>query len=183
MVDVLSSTSVRVSWTAIQVTEVTGYRVFYSSTNPSGKKREVTSPSDSPCACSEKDVTVSGPPAVVTGLSPGQSYQFQVQALVEVDGEMLEGERSTSSTVTPNSDITETKDGELRVILAVVHCWKLACVLPWLLVTEDSDCVSTGVLAGAIVATSLLHTAVLVGVVIVTCLWMRRKRSVHRGLL
>ncbi len=53
----------------------------------------------------------------------------------------------------------------------------------YLLVTEDSDCVSTGVLAGAIVASSLLHTAVLVGVVIVTCLWMRRKRSVHRGLL
>ncbi len=62
---------------------------------------------------------MSGPPAVVTGLSPGQLYQFQVQALVEVDGETLEGERSTSSTVTPNSDSTETKDGEFRVILAV----------------------------------------------------------------
>ncbi len=104
VVVVLNSTSVRVSWTPIQVTEVTGYRVFYSSTNASGKKREVTSPSGSPSG--ESNVTVSGPPAVVTGLSPGQSYQFQVQALVEVDGETLEGERSESESATVGKDCT-----------------------------------------------------------------------------
>ncbi len=156
---IINSTSVQVSWTPITPPETTGYRVVYS---PTG------------CPC-EKEVTVSGPAAVVTGLSPGQSYQFQVQALVEVDGEMLEGERS----VTPIT-FDESKDGELQSLcfLGSLGIWYLACILPWLLVTEDSDSVSIGVLAGAIVASSLLHTAILMGAVTVTCLWMRRKRFV-----
>ncbi len=159
-VRIINSTSVQVSWTPITPPETTGYRVVYS-------------PTGYPC---EKEVTVSGPPAVVTGLSPGQSYQFQVQALVEVDGETLEGERSVTLTA-----FDESEDGRLQSLcfLGSLGIWYLAsCVLPWLLVTEDSDSVSTGVLAGAIVATSLLHTAILVGVVTVTCLWMRRKRFV-----
>ncbi len=90
---IINNTSVQVSWTPITLPETTGYRVVYS-------------PTGTPC---EKEVTVSGPAAVVTGLSPGQSYQFQVQALVEVDGETLEGERS----VTPTT-FDENEDGELQ---------------------------------------------------------------------
>ncbi len=67
------------SWTAVPVLDIAGYYIVYYS------------PTDAPTDV--KNVTSSVTIVVITGLSSGQ-YQFQVQAVVEIGGEVFQGERS-----------------------------------------------------------------------------------------
>ncbi len=108
----INTTSVQVSWTPISLPEIIGYRVVYS-------------PSDYPCA--EREVIVSGPPAVIDSLTFEHMYQFEVQALVEVGGETLKGERSTSSTVTLSAEMGgESVQCSALVAVHLVSCLRIA---------------------------------------------------------
>ena len=80
----LNDTSVSVSWTALIITgfPIDSYTVVYS---PVSQDREMT-----------HVVSGSVTSTVITGLDPSSNYQFQVFATVTVDGEVLEGERSTA---------------------------------------------------------------------------------------
>ena len=93
VVEVLSPTSVRVSWDRITDESVTGYRVYYS---PKGSgqldERSITLPA------SESSV-------VITGLSGGVEYQFQVAAIAEFGGQEVEGERSPITSIATSSGI------------------------------------------------------------------------------
>ncbi len=88
VVVVLNSTSVQVSWTPLSLLETTGYRVVYSST------------SDNSSAQYHNVSGVGTTSTVIGGLVLGEEYQFQVQAVVEVGGEVFIGEKSDIKTVT-----------------------------------------------------------------------------------
>ena len=89
----VSASSVRVSWETqrLNISEITGYIVYYSQTD---KRQE------------EGRVTVSGlvTSVLIDNLSSYVEYQFQVVAVVEVEGEVLIGQRSmlnSMSIITP----------------------------------------------------------------------------------
>ena len=73
-VELVSASSVKVSWERLNISELTGYIVYYSQTD---KRQE------------EGRVTV-----LIDNLSSYVEYQFQVVAVVEVEGEVLMGQRS-----------------------------------------------------------------------------------------
>ncbi len=74
---VVSGTSIRVSWDPITDPGISGYIILYTST-PDGNDTQ------------HKNITSTEPlPVLISGLSPGMEYQFQVQAVVEVDGEVF----------------------------------------------------------------------------------------------
>ena len=72
--ELVSASSVKVSWERLNISELTGYIVYYSQTD---KRQE------------EGRVTV-----LIDNLSSYVEYQFQVVAVVEVEGEVLMGQRS-----------------------------------------------------------------------------------------
>ena len=78
VIDVLNDTTVRASWSPVTLQETSGYIISYTPTfNDSGTQQ----------------VNVSGRETtfvVISGLSPGE-YQFQVQAMVVIDGEVFLG--------------------------------------------------------------------------------------------
>ncbi len=81
-IEVVSDTSIRVSWDPITDPGISGYIILYTST-PHGSDIQ------------QKNITSTEPlPVLISGLSPGVEYQFQVQAVVEVDGEVFLGESS-----------------------------------------------------------------------------------------
>ena len=90
--EVLSATSVRVSWELLDIPEVTGYIVYYSQTN-NGEKDTIINVSSSTSV------------VVVTDLTSGMEYQFEVVAVAELDGDAVMGERSNEYTkrLTPTS--------------------------------------------------------------------------------
>ena len=86
MVEVLSATSIQVSWDILDIPEITRYIVYYSQTGNS-----------------EMITTVSGRTYSVTidNLLTNVEYQFQVVALTEIDGDVVMGERSNVSIARP----------------------------------------------------------------------------------
>ena len=82
----LSATSARVSWERItDISAISGYRVYYSPTE--SRRRQ------------SMDVPASESSVVITGLSGGVEYQFQVVAIAIFDEEVVVGERSPVTTV------------------------------------------------------------------------------------
>ena len=83
-VEVISDSSVRVSWDSVDIPEITGYIVYYSQTG--NRKRQ-----------SEESITVpsSDNSVVIEGLLNNVEYQFQVVAIAELDGDVIMGQRST----------------------------------------------------------------------------------------
>ena len=81
-VEVVSDTSVRVSWDSVDIPEITGYTVYYSQT---GNRRQ-----------SEESITVpsSNNSVVIEGLLNNVEYQFQVVVIAELDGDVIMGQRS-----------------------------------------------------------------------------------------
>ena len=79
-IEVLSGTSVRVSWDRLDTLEITRYIVYYRLT------RNCTSPSQSTTS-SEDYLTLND-------LVEGAEYQFEVVAVAELYGEVVMGERS-----------------------------------------------------------------------------------------
>ena len=88
MLEVLSATSVQVTWDQLDIPEITGYIVYYSQTGNS-----------------EMITTVSGSENFVTidNLLTNVEYQFQVVAVAELDEESdtIMGERSNVSIAHP----------------------------------------------------------------------------------
>ena len=83
VVEIVSDTSVRVSWDSVDIPEITGYTVYYSQTG--NRKRQ-----------SEESITVpsSDNSVVIEGLLNNVEYQFQVVAIAELDGDVIMGQRS-----------------------------------------------------------------------------------------
>ena len=88
MLEVVSAISILVSWDRLDIPEITRYIVYYSQTGNS-----------------EMVITVSGSENSVTidNLLTNEVYQFQVVALAELDGEIIEGERSNVSASRPTA--------------------------------------------------------------------------------
>ena len=87
-VEVVSDTSVRVSWDSVDIPEITGYTVYYNQTG--NRKRQ-----------SEESITVpsSDNSVVIEGLLNNVEYQFQVVAIAELDGDVIMGQRSNNMTI------------------------------------------------------------------------------------
>ena len=81
----LNSTSVRVSWTPVNLTVVDHYTVHY--TTVGGVSDTVTFP----------DIASSG---VVSGLQGGQQYQFSVSVTLNISGELYNGSTNTLPPIT-----------------------------------------------------------------------------------
>ena len=78
-VEVVSVPSVRISWSSLQILDITGYMVSYVQT---GITQSV-------------NVTSSINSVVIDGLMNNVEYQFQVAAIAELlDGNVITGERS-----------------------------------------------------------------------------------------
>ena len=83
----LNNATVRVTWQAVQTAaNLTGYTVFYSQV-PTSRRRQVTAEMNRTFSSSAASGTISG-------LEASKTYQFQVSAFVNVNGEELVGDRS-----------------------------------------------------------------------------------------
>ena len=107
MLEVLSATSIRVSWDRLDISEITGYIVYYSQTGNSEMVTRVPS--------SENSVTIEN-------LFTDMEYQFQVVAVAELNGDVVMGERSNVSIAHPtaqpaNTPSTIKTQGKLSNIL------------------------------------------------------------------
>ena len=95
--DVLSASSVRVSWDRLDIPEITGYIVYYSQIGNSDEKSNT-----------ELSVNITSPDTSVTinNLISDMQYQFEVVALAELNGDVAVGQRSpTSSTILLRSSL------------------------------------------------------------------------------
>ena len=88
-VTAIDSTSVNVSWSSVSLLpsdvddyEVS-YKVYYSRVESSKRQGP-----------EEQNVTTNGTFIVIIRLTPGAQYRFQVTALAEGNGEIIEGPRS-----------------------------------------------------------------------------------------
>ncbi len=84
MVNIVTSTSARVSWDAIDFPEISGYIVYYSLTG--NRKRQA-----------EESVDVPGSSAnmvLIEDLVNGAEYQFTVVAQANLDGANISGSRA-----------------------------------------------------------------------------------------
>ena len=88
MLEVVSVTSIQVSWDGLEIPELTGYIVYYSQAGNSEMNTTIS--------CSENSVTLNN-------LLTNEVYQFQVVAVAELDGETIMGERSNVSVARPTS--------------------------------------------------------------------------------
>ena len=112
--EVLSATSVRVSWELLDIPEITGYIVYYSQTGNSGNDTTVNFPSSTSSV-------------VITDLTSSTEYQFEVVAVAELDGEVVMGKREEESKerVTPTSSPTQPSIGPIiggvvAILIAVI---------------------------------------------------------------
>ena len=87
-VEVLTLTSVRVSWERLDFSEITQYLVYYTQTE--NRKRQVESLVKVPATSGS---------VVISNLTSGRSYLFEVQAEVVLDGIVIVGPRSERNTV------------------------------------------------------------------------------------
>ena len=81
VIEVVNTETVLVSWSPVTLQETSGYIIFYSDES------------------STQQVNVSDPEAsfaVIFGLTAGVEYQFQMQAVVEIDGEVFLGKKSNT---------------------------------------------------------------------------------------
>ena len=80
------SKKLRVSWGSVDIPEITGYTVYYRQTG--NRKRQ-----------SEESITVptSDNSVVIEGLLNNVEYQFQ--AIAELDGDVIMGQRSNNMTI------------------------------------------------------------------------------------
>ena len=79
MLEMLSATSIQVTWDQLDIPEITGYIVYYSQT---GNSEMITTVSGS-----ENSV-------IIDNLLTNVEYQFQVVAVAELDGDVVMGGRS-----------------------------------------------------------------------------------------
>ena len=86
MLEVVSATSIQVSWDRLDIRELTGYIVYYSQAGNSEMNTTLSS--------SENSVAFNN-------LLTDVEYQFQVLAVAELDGETIMGERSNVSVSSP----------------------------------------------------------------------------------
>ena len=125
--EVVSATSIQVSWDRLDTPEITRYIVYYSQT---GNSEVVTT-----VASSENSVTIEN-------LLTDVEYQFQVVAVAELEGDAIMGERSNvsvsrptppppttmplpSTTPTPASTETQCESNHLTII----HPWPAIAIL------------------------------------------------------
>ena len=80
-IDMISSTSLRVSWDRLDIPEITRYIIYYSQTGNSEMVASV-------------DVSVSENSVTIEDLMSNIQYQFEVVGVAEVEGATLMGERS-----------------------------------------------------------------------------------------
>ena len=83
--EVVTGTSVLVSWTSLTLPDVQGYVIYYRQTGQS--KEFVTVPSSSSSA------------RLITGLRNGLEYQFQVAGKFATDGDIITGGRNAESVI------------------------------------------------------------------------------------
>ena len=88
MVEILNDTTVEVIWSAVNLQEISGYIIFYTPISDASSTQQMY----------VKDREHSF--IIISGLTPRVKYQFQVQAVVEIDGEVFLGERSDVETAT-----------------------------------------------------------------------------------
>ena len=93
MLEVLSATSIQVSWDRLDIPEITRYIVYYSQT---GNSEMVTT-----VPHSKNSVTIEN-------LLTDVEYQFQVVAVAELDGDVVTGERSNVSIARPTAPPANT---------------------------------------------------------------------------
>ena len=83
----VNATAVKVTWRTLEL-ELSYYTVLYSTVGGGGAERSVT------LSASETSVVVVG------GLAPGEEYMFQVVAVAEINGSIVEGEKSAVAMAT-----------------------------------------------------------------------------------
>ena len=83
--DMISSTSLRVSWDRLDIPKITRYIVYYSQTGNSEMVASV-------------DVSGSENSVIIEDLMSNIQYQFEVVAVAEVKGDVVMGERSNHVT-------------------------------------------------------------------------------------
>ena len=88
LVGIITLTSVRVSWDRLDFSEITQYLVYYTQTE--NRKRQVESLVKVPATFSS---------VVISNLTSGRSYSFEVQAEVVLDGIVIVGPRSERNIV------------------------------------------------------------------------------------
>ena len=88
LVEILTLTSVKVSWDRLDFLEITQYLVYYTQTE--NRKRQVESLVKVPATFGS---------VVISNLTSGRSYLFEVQAEVVLDGIVIVGPRSERNTV------------------------------------------------------------------------------------
>ncbi len=159
--------------------ETTGYRVVYSPTsnNSSAQYHNV----------SGDGMTSS---TVIGGLVLGEEYQFQVQAVVEVGGEVFIGEKSDIKTVTAGRLTSFILDSSARVVFLCIGFPPTLFPTSTINHTPSPSPTSTGmvvkttksteggsdvaVIAGAAVGAALVLTAAVAIVIIVVALMAHR---------
>ena len=135
VVEVVSATSVRVSWDRIALPEITGYTVYYSQTG--NRQRQQQS--------GEESVTVpsSASSVVIGGLESNVQYQFQVVAIVLKGGIVRFSERSNMTTAstaataqfkcTPSLQVGPIAGGVVMFLAVVLAIIAVVCLLAvWL---------------------------------------------------
>ena len=85
-VEIVSDTSVRVSWDSVDIPEITGYKIYYNQTR-NRSEESITVPS-------------SNNSVVIEGLLNNMEYQFQLVAIAELDGDLIMGQRSILNKMT-----------------------------------------------------------------------------------
>ena len=86
IVYVLSDTSVQVSWDRLDSPGVRGYIVYYSQTENSDPEISV-------------NISSPKPPVTIDNLISSALYQFEVVAVAEVNGDVVIGQRSPTSSI------------------------------------------------------------------------------------
>ena len=86
LLEVVSATSIQVTWDQLDIPEITGFRVYYSQTGNSEIIKEVSDSDNS---------------LIIENLLTDVEYQFQVVAVAKLDGEIIIGERSNVSVLSP----------------------------------------------------------------------------------
>ena len=93
MVEVVSATSIQVSWDRLDIPEITGYIVYYSQTRNSEMATTVLHSKNS---------------VIIENLLTNAEYQFQVVAVAALDGDVVMGERSNMSIARPTAPPANT---------------------------------------------------------------------------
>ena len=135
LVEVLTSTAVRISWDSLDIPEITQYLVYY--THRAKRKRQEESIVQVPATASS---------AIINNLTSDRQYLFAVQAQAILDGTLVVGPRSEQNIV------VFTCSGESKGETGKFPYYMTYCIILYCLVGQK-------ILAGKYV--SLFHTAML----------------------